>query len=55
LFGVIMLSQSEEEDIKAVIGKLKGEDKTTVQSYLFARIKAGIWIRLKRGLRSISL
>jgi hypothetical protein len=39
LFGVIMLSQSEEEDIKAVIGKLKGEDKTTVQSYLFAKDK----------------
>ena len=34
-----MLSQSEEEDIKAVIGKLKGEDKTTVQSYLFAKDK----------------
>jgi hypothetical protein len=55
LFGVIMLSQSEEEDIKAVVGKLKGEDKTTVQSYLFAKDKGWIWIRLKRGLRSISL
>ena len=30
---------SEEEGIKAVIGKLKGEDKTTVQSYLFDKAK----------------
>ena len=30
---------SEEEGIKAVIGKLKGEDKTTVQSYLFDKSK----------------
>jgi hypothetical protein len=30
---------SEEEGIKAVVGKLKGEDKTTVQSYLFAKDK----------------
>jgi hypothetical protein len=33
------LSQNEEEDIKAVVGKLKGEDTTTVQSYPFARDK----------------
>jgi transcriptional regulator with XRE-family HTH domain len=36
-----MLSQNEEEDIKPVIGKLKGEDTTTVQSYLFAKDKDG--------------
>ena len=30
---------SEEEGIKAVVGKLKGEDKTTVQSYLFDKAK----------------
>jgi len=30
---------SEEKGIKAIVGKLKGEDKTTVQSYLFDKAK----------------
>ncbi|MEM2107872.1 MAG: hypothetical protein QXL10_01115, partial [Candidatus Bathyarchaeia archaeon] len=33
------ITLSEEEGIKAVVGKLKGEDKTTVQSYLFDKAK----------------
>jgi len=33
------ITLSEEEGIKAVVGKLKGEDKTTVQSYLFDKDK----------------
>jgi hypothetical protein len=31
---------SEDEGIKAVVGKLKGEDKTSVQSYLFDKSKS---------------
>ncbi|MBT0159053.1 hypothetical protein G4O51_03615 [Candidatus Bathyarchaeota archaeon A05DMB-2] len=33
------ISISDEEGIKAVVGKLKGEDTTTVQSYLFSKEK----------------
>lgn len=33
------ITLSEDEGVKAVIGKLKGEDKTTVQSYLFDKDK----------------
>jgi len=33
------ITLSEDEGIKAVVGKLKGEDKTTVQSYLFDKDK----------------
>jgi len=33
------ITLSEGEGIKAVVGKLKGEDKTTVQSYLFDKDK----------------
>ncbi|MEM3875398.1 MAG: hypothetical protein QXU45_09745 [Candidatus Bathyarchaeia archaeon] len=34
------ITLSEDEGIKAVIGKLKGENKTTVQSYLFDKAKS---------------
>ncbi|MEM3551381.1 MAG: hypothetical protein QXZ02_04325 [Candidatus Bathyarchaeia archaeon] len=34
------ITLSEDEGIKAVIGKLKGEDKTMVQSYLFDKAKS---------------
>ncbi|MEM3697613.1 MAG: hypothetical protein QXQ94_08975 [Candidatus Bathyarchaeia archaeon] len=34
------ITLSEDEGIKAVVGKLKGEDKTTVQSYLFDKAKS---------------
>jgi len=34
------ITLSEDEGIKAVVGKLKGENKTTVQSYLFDKAKS---------------
>ncbi len=51
-FRIITLSESKK--IKAVIGKIKGQESTTIQSYLFDREEwslkeANSWIKKHRG------
>jgi len=51
-FRIITLSKSR--GIKAIIGRLKGETKTTIQSYLFDKKKwniksAEVWVKKHRG------
>ena len=56
-FKTIWLNKSK--GIKAVIGKLKGDDSTTVQSYLFNKDKwdadkAKAWVSKHKGVTNIS-
>ena len=45
------ITMSASKGIKAVIGKLKGEDSTTVQKYLFAKAKGWTMAKAKKWVK----
>ncbi|MEM2739002.1 MAG: hypothetical protein QXK93_08465 [Candidatus Bathyarchaeia archaeon] len=46
------ITLSEDEGIKAIIGKLKGKEKQLCRATFLTRLKAGLLRRLRLGLKS---